>query len=426
MAKVLWLSDAGCTTGFARVTHSIGERLVEEYGHEIHVLAVNYRGDSWPCERPGHDHITPLRLYRPDMLRPEDIYGMSRTVEMLAKVDPDVVVMLSDPQIIINFLFRNAFDPDQVLLRYRPILSYVPCDGINMPPAWAKILPKSTNVVAMSEWGKQAYQPSKLVYHGVDPELWWPIWEKPKVTSTGIVCKTKNDCKRAFDYDPDKFLVGRIDSNSARKDYPATVKALWPLMKRNWDIEAHFHCEQVTAQDNGVRFAAFLSREEGVSSDRFHFPGLHNSFEGWKQQDVNVLLSAFDCFVSTSRGEGFGLTLAEAAATGCPIVAQNVSAIPEVVGPGGILLEPKDTLTVPSGEDVWLPDIPAFTEAIERLYLSRGLRRDLGMAGVEHVRKSLSWDFAAQKFDEYITELEHFEPPASTETSESGDAVLVQ
>ena len=425
MSKVLWLSDAGCTTGFATVTHSIGERLVEEYGHEVHVLAANYRGDSWPCQRPGHDHITPLRLYRPDMLRQEDTYGMTRIVEMLAKVDPDVVVMLSDPQLIINALFKNQFDPDKVLLRYRPILSYVPCDGTNMPTPWTKVIPQVSNVLAMSEWGQKAYQPSKLVYHGVDTELWWPIWEKPKTTSTGIVCKTKNDCKRAFGMDPDHFLVGRIDTNTARKDYPALVKALWPLMKKNWDIEAWFHCEQSTIKDNGVRFAALFTREETVDAKRFRFPGLHNSFEGWVQQDVNVLLSAFDAFVSTSRGEGFGLTLLEAAACGIPIVAQNVSAIPEVVGPGGILLEPKDTFTVPSGEDVWLPDIPAFTEAIDRLYQSKGLRRDLGMAGAEHARK-FSWDFAAQKFDEYITELAAFEPPVSTDTSETSDAVLVE
>jgi hypothetical protein len=42
------------------------------------------------------------------------------------------------------------------------------------------------------------------------------------------------------------------------------------------------------------------------------------------------------------------------------------------------------------------------------------------MAGVEHVRKSFSWDFAAQKFDEYITALANAEPPVpSTEASEA-------
>lgn len=420
MSKILWLSDAGCTTGFSRATHAIAERLVEDYGHDVSVLATNYRGDSWGCERPGHEHVTPLRLFRPDTIVSNDIYGRARIVEMLAKVDPDVVVTLQDPQVLLNNLFANIRDPDRLLLQYRPILSYVPVDGINLPPTWTKVLPKVTNVVAMSKFGQQAYQPSHLVYHGLDQEMFWPIWEKPKVTSTGIVCKTKADCKRAFGLDPDKFLVGRVDTNSGRKDYPALIKALWPLMKKDKDIDAWFHCED-EAQYVGIRMQEMFMREaDTVDPKRFHFPGLHNSFEGWTIDDLNVLLSAFDIFVSTSRGEGFGLTLLEAAACGIPIVAQNVSAIPEVVGPGGILVEPSGyMITPPSGEDNWLPDIPAFTTAIARLRESSGLRRDLGEAGAAHA-KNFSWDYAARKFDEYVTELASFEPPVATDTSESG------
>lgn len=422
MAKVLWLSDAGCTTGFGRVTHAIGERLVEEFGHEIHVLAVNYRGDSWTCERPGHDHVTPLRLYRPSSLRGDDIYGKTRVVELLAKVQPDVVVTLNDPQVLLGFLFDNQYDPQQILARYKPIISYIPDDGTNLPPTWTGVLPQVTSVVAMSKHGQSHYQPSKLVYHGVDTEMFWPIEEKPKITSTGRVCKTKSDCKDAFGIPRDAFLVGRIDTNSGRKDYPALVKALWPFMERHANVKVWFHCED-KGPGNGIRFQSMLLRnEEKVKPDRFHFPDLHTSFEGWPIEDLNVLLSAFDVYVSTSRGEGFGLGLAEAAACGVPIIAQNVSAIPEVVGPGGILLEPDRLITVPSGEDNWLPDIDAFTDAMERLYQSSGARRDLGAKGVAHVRESFSWDVAASKFDEYITQWAAWSPPeevTSTDTSES-------
>lgn len=425
MAKILWLSDAGCTTGFGRVTHAIGERLVEDFGHEIHVLAVNYRGDTWPCERPGHEHVTPLRLYRPNIVMATDIRGSSRIIELLSKVDPDVVVTLHDPQVVLNFLFDNKYDPDRILLQYRPILSYMPDDGVNLPPRWTTLLPKVTNVVAMSKWGQGHYQPSEMVYHGADPESFWPIWEKPKVTSTGIVCKTVADCKRAFNFDPDRFLVGRVDTNTWRKDYPALVKALWPVMTKFTDIDTHFHC--VTEGSNvAIRFRQMLSREaDVVDPERFHFPGLHSDFEGWAIQDLNVLYSAFDIFVSTSRAEGFGLTLLEAASCGIPIVAQNVSAIPEVVGPGGLLLEPDRLETTPSGHDMWLPNIEAFTGAIEQLYFSKGLRRDLGKAGAAHAKK-FSWDFAARKFDEYVTALASFQPPATTEASEGEDAVLEQ
>ena len=73
MSKVLWLGDAGCHTGFARVTHAIGERLVRDYGHEVHVIATNYDGDPWD---------TNLKLYVPTIKDRTDIFGQSRFIEL--------------------------------------------------------------------------------------------------------------------------------------------------------------------------------------------------------------------------------------------------------------------------------------------------------------------------------------------------------
>jgi glycosyltransferase involved in cell wall biosynthesis len=404
--KVLWMGDAGSHTGFARVTHSIGERLVE-MGHDVHVLAYNHKGDHYP---------TTLKLYRPNLVLDSDLYGTTRIIEMLGRVGPDVVVMLNDPQVLLQLLFENQYDPERYLLRYRPILTYIPCDGTNLPPQWTELLPKVTNVVAMSRWGQQHYEGSKLVYHGVDTDLFWPVDQfRPITTSNGEVLRSKRDCKRAFGFDVNGFLVLRIDKNSGRKDYAATWKALAPVMKRYKDIQVHFHAA-ASQLAHGVNLPVLFTREPEIDINRYFFPDLHNTFIGWSQQDLNALYNAADIFVSTSRGEGFGLTLAESLACGVPVIAQNVSAIPEVVGPGGILLEPQRLITVPSGEDTWLADIDAFSEAIERLYTSAGARRGLGEAGREHVERSFSWDVAAARFDEYIealasiTEAENAEP----------------
>lgn len=402
--KVLWFGDAGVHTGFGRVTHSIGERLVRDYGHDIHVLAINHRGD----------HVdTNLKLYRPDMLVSGDIFGLSRIVELLAKVEPDVVVMLHDPHLILQVLFENKYDTERILLRYRPIITYLPCDGTNLPPAWPDVLTKVTNVVAMSKWGKEQYPTSKLVYHGVDTDQFWPVSERPITVSSGAVLKSKRDCKKAFGFDPKGFLVLRVDKNSGRKDFAATWKALTPVMAKYRNIQVHLHTS--TRNDaNGVSLLALFTRSQaqGVERDRWFSPDEHNTFTGWPQQDLNALYNAADVFVTTSRGEGFGLTIAESLACGVPVIAQNVSAIPEVVGPGGVLVEPQRLLTVPSGEDVWLADIDAFSAAIERVYQSAGLRRDLGEAGREHI-KQFTWDFAAARFNEYIEAL-----AAGTETED--------
>ena len=45
-------------------------------------------------------------------------------------------------------------------------------------------------------------------------------------------------------------------------------------------------------------------------------------------------------FVTPSLYEGFCLPILEARACGCPIIAANTSAIPEVAGPGALLVEP--------------------------------------------------------------------------------------
>jgi len=231
--RVLWLGDAGCHTGFGRVTHAIGERLVRDYGHDIHVLAVNYDGD----------HVdTNLKLYVPTKLVGHDLYGQSRFVEMLGTVEPDVVVMLNDPYVVAKFLFRNNWDKDRILLQYRPIIAYMPVDGTNQPTEW-DVVKKVTQPVVMSEFGHSWLPDAPLALHGVDSDVFRPASEKPLVTSAGQTIRTKREAKKALGYDPDGFLVVRVDRNSRRKDFGATFKALVPVMKRHPDIQVHFHCK---------------------------------------------------------------------------------------------------------------------------------------------------------------------------------------
>lgn len=404
MARVLWLSDAGCTTGFGTVTHAIGDRLVTDYGHDISVLAVNYRGDHWP---------TPMKLYVPTLRDARDTHGTSRFVEMLAMVMPEVVVSLNDPLVLARHLFKNPRDPQAHLARTAPILAYLPIDGINypqtvlrLPEFVARLEPVTGGTekpqlvpVVMARHGNLAYPEAPLVYHGVDTEAFRPVATRPLTMSDGTVVRSKGDAKRKLEIPPDATLIVRVDRNSLRKNYADTVAALVPVMRRDPKVHAWFHCDSEDAA--GIDLNLYVSRYPDVMG-RFHWPGRYSNNIGWKTEDLVAVYNAGDVFVSTSSGEGFGLTLAEAAACGLPIVAQNVSAIPEVVGPGGILLEPERTTVPLSGQDNWLPNVEAFTVAIDQLIQSRGARRELGEAGRKHVTETFSWDQAARRFDALI------------------------
>jgi glycosyltransferase involved in cell wall biosynthesis len=381
--RIMWWSDAACHSGFAQVTHNIGERLIRDFGHDVFTLGSNDRGDYWD---------TPLRRYPASLFDEKDRYGASRVIELLGKETPDVVVMVNDPTIVLSLLTNNRYDPDLVLWRgvsngatsYKPpILAYLTRDGYDAPRS-TEMLVNRVQRIAMSHFGQRSMPEAPVIWHGVDTNVYKPV--------------NRTAAKRQLGYDPDTFLVVRSDKNSTRKDYPATYKALRPLMRKYPDIRVHFHCLPNTL--DGYDLLATMWNDEDIR-DRVNFsPGI-TGYTGWPEEHLALLLAAADLHVSTSWGEGFGLNLLQSLACGTPVVATDGSAVTEVVGPGGVLVPPAGRIGTPQGQEQLLPDIEGFTAAIERLYLDRKTRKQLGAAGVEHAAR-FSWDTAAEKFDALI------------------------
>jgi glycosyltransferase involved in cell wall biosynthesis len=82
-----------------------------------------------------------------------------------------------------------------------------------------------------------------------------------------------------------------------------------------------------------------------------------------------------------SRYEGFGLPALEAMARGCPVVASNTTALPEVVGTAGVLVAPGD--------------VSAWSDALTRLIDDEPTRADLAVQG-RHRARDFTWATTAQ------------------------------
>lgn len=395
MSRILWIGDGGVTTGFGTVTHQIGDRLTD-LGHDVHCLAANHTGDHFD---------TKVKLYRANSKQQLDYIGKSRVVELLAHVMPDVVIILNDPHVMTGLLFKNQWDPDHYLLRLRPIIAYLAIDGENIPPAW-QVLKNFTKPVAMSGFGAKQMGINTVIPHGVDTDVFHPLSEGPITLSTGVVVTTKAEAKEAFGYKPDGFLILRVDRNSWRKDYGSTWRAIVPVMHEHDDVEAHFQC-QGNDPSAGPIFPGMWTRDEPTMG-RFHLPAedSYNTFKGWPVSDLVALYNAADVFVSTSMGEGFGLTIAEAMACGVPVIAQDCSAISEVVEDAGILIKPIGSTTAPAGHDLKLSDPAPFTDAINLLYRSPDMRDALGEEGRRRVVGLFNWDRAAADFDQLIRDID--------------------
>lgn len=100
------------------------------------------------------------------------------------------------------------------------------------------------------------------------------------------------------------------------------------------------------------------------------------------EADLPLLYNAADVLVYPSLYEGFGLPALEAMACGTPVVASNTSSLPEVVGSGGLLVDPYDA--------------ESLADAILQSLRSPSLREELRESGLKQAAQ-FTWSRAAKQ-----------------------------
>ncbi|MGD0765405.1 MAG: glycosyltransferase family 1 protein [Dehalococcoidia bacterium] len=129
--------------------------------------------------------------------------------------------------------------------------------------------------------------------------------------------------------------------------------------QRAWKYQADFQLAEQLGLKGEVIFTGYVSSE-----------------------DMPALYSAADLFVFPSLYEGFGLPVLEAMACGVPVVASNVSAVPEVAGDAALLIDPRD------------PDL--LSDSMARVLKDDRLRATLRRRGLERAAQ-FSWEKAARE-----------------------------
>jgi glycosyltransferase involved in cell wall biosynthesis len=131
----------------------------------------------------------------------------------------------------------------------------------------------------------------------------------------------------------DTFCLLNVGGNQPRKNLMGILKAL-KLMKQLglsvqlWKISDDFTDEAkcfIQANDlaNLIEYLGYLDK-----------PTLVRAY------------NAADVLLAPAFHEGFGITMLEAMACGTPVISSNVSAMPEVVGDAGILVDPHDSQSI--------------------------------------------------------------------------------
>lgn len=104
-------------------------------------------------------------------------------------------------------------------------------------------------------------------------------------------------------------------------------------------------------------------------------------------EDMNSLYSGAQLFLFPSVYEGFGVPALEAMASGTPVIASDSSALPEVVGDAGMLIDSRD--------------VKGWEDAILKIMTDKSCRNVLRVKGIERSKK-FSWDASARQAMEVL------------------------
>lgn len=377
MPRLLWCSDAVIDSGFSRVAKNVLQHLAVK-GWDVHVLGILYDGDP-------HDWGFPVYPAGEDL-------GLSRLPSLAKKLRPDVVLVLHDPWVVERFVDRVD----------APMMAYVPVDAPNMRPQAAMALSRLARTIFYTKFGlAEAVKAGfvgrgHVIPHGCDTTIYAPIDRDEARHRLGWLDKLPSDT----------YIVGNANRNQPRKRLDLTISyfAHWVEQYRlPKSVRLYLHCAPFDVGWNIVQLADYF----GVRDRLIVATDLH-PMRGVPEEVLRLVYGAMDVQVSTTLGEGWGLTVAESMAVGRPQIVPEWAALAEWPS-GAVRYVPVTSIAVtPQAINTigGVADQEEFVRALHELYEAPDLRKKLGACGHELVNApAYRWENVAEQFHEVLMEV---------------------
>ena len=384
--RVLWVGDGpDVGSGFGRATREILEVVNASDRYEITVLGINHRGD------PG---TVPYPVYT--AAAGGDAFGVGRMLFMCDLVRPDVIIIQQDGWYFPYYF--NALRKKKENYEYEspdaaavPVIGAVAIDGQNFNGEWLKDL---THTVFWTQFGQSEARQggftgeSTVIPLGVDLSTFFPVNREGALERQQLgVLK-------------DKFIVGNVNRNQYRKRWDLTLRyfALW--VHKYGIKDAFLFLHSAPTGDRALNIADLAKFYRINKMVALYEP---QPFYGKPDEDMRDVYNCFDVAISTSQGEGMGLTAMEAMACGVPCILPQFAALGDWAA-GAAAMIPCTSYSLQS----FHPDINViggvadetqFVAALDRFYRERDTAKKIGEYGLKRVSESrFRWENIGQQW----------------------------
>lgn len=324
--QVLWYSDSPTTaTGFATVAKNLLSTLYSTGKYDFTLVGINHSGVPYDQVKfpyaiyPAANALTGDERYK-------DVFGRQLFIDMAKSGKFDIVFMIQDT-FVIETLLPALLKVRENLPKEKKfaIMHYFPIDG-KPKESWIKNVVSKVDIpIAYTEYAKNEcvqFDPSlsdmDVIYHGVDKDIFTPP-----------VDRAFRD--KFFTNHKDQFIVLNVNRNQPRKDMYRTFAGFSKFHKKYPDSFLFMLCQMKDVGGDLFEIASHY----GLEWDKdWACPadGTYGANQGYPVSVVNAIYGASDVVVSTTTGEGWGLSFSEACACKRPVLFPKNTSLIEMVG----------------------------------------------------------------------------------------------
>ena len=321
MKKILCLFDYGCTTGFANVAHNLLDQLEAQAKNKFQfvIIGINYYGKP---KQVGNRMILPAMEISPQ----KDPYSRDAFMKILKEdATLDGVFVMQDLQVmhpvksLLDFVMVEREKNGNPI----PMIFYFPVDS-DLMPEWCKNLESCGNLVAYTKFGIKQFQKhnktSKVIDipHGANFNDFYPL-------SLAEKKKAKEKLHKGND-----FVALTINRNQVRKDM-ATLLQGWKVFL---DKQTKYKNPILYVHANSKDPIGYNLREAqkwiGIPDENIKYADFNGGLSPFTNKELNEIYNSADVFVSTTLGEGWGLTITEAMQTKTPVICPMHTSLVEI------------------------------------------------------------------------------------------------
>jgi glycosyltransferase involved in cell wall biosynthesis len=363
------------------------------------VIGINYFGEPYDHEEWSIKVMPAYQFTKRHIEEYDDFFGRQRIIDELSTGQYDILFTLQDPFLIATTGKVIAQVRDQLKEAGRKSFKwiyYYPVDG-NQRTEWIQNAVELADYpVAYTEYGK-----SETIKYALNKDLRVDVI--PHGTDTSIFYKMARPESRKFKREifgglvKDKFLITNVNRNQRRKAIWRTLQVFADFKKRCNDAILYLHMQAVDDGGDFVVMAKHLGLTAG--EDVLYLPTLGDS--GVPTEVLNTIYNVSDVIISTTLGEGWGLTTTEAMATKTPVIMpKNTSLVEICANNRGILVDCDETINL-GNQDLQqfrpLVNVKKFSDALFDVYSNPGKYNEMVENAYNWV-KELTWDKIGEKW----------------------------